>query len=420
MKVAVVIAAVAALRTTAAADPLDELGFGAAGTGMATARTAIATGAEAAHENPAGVARIDAPEALIGYSYAWNHLSIDGHGAGVDNARGTSLGLAVPIEIGGIRIAGAVATYLPDQFLARIQLTPVSEPSFVRFATAQQRIVVEPVAAIDLGDVAIGAGASILADAQSRDLTFNVGGTAGKKSGTASLDLSLPLRAAPLVGVWWRALPNLELAATFRGELSLDLALTITANVNVPGVVTGDAIVSLKSASYFTPARGTLAAAYRPSPSVVYTGEVGFERWHALGSGAPDLSIAIQLDVAPPIVNTTRPPAHFHDIPTVRLGTERGYGNWKLRGGLAWLPSPVPAQTGLTSFADGDRYVVAAGVGRRVTHRWLTEPLELDVGVMYQHIQHELIVKDFALQPGGAFSAGGDILQGSASATVRF
>ena len=404
---------------TAAADPLDELGFGAAAAGMATARTAIATGAEAVHLDPAGVARIDEPEVLIAYSYAWNHLAIDGHDAGVSNAHGTSLGLAIPLAIGGVRIAGGVAVYLPDQFLARLQLTPISEPSFVRFASAQQRIVVEPVAAIDLGDVAIGAGASILADARSRDLTFDVGGTASKRSGTATLDLSLPLRAAPLVGVWWRVAPNLELAATFRGELSLDLALDIRANVDVPGVVTGDAIVSLRSASYYTPARGTLAAAYR-TPGAVYTAELGFERWHALGSGVPDLRIAIELDVAPPLVSTLQPPAHFHDIPTARLGTERTYGNWRLRGGLAWLPSPVPAQTGLTSFADGDRYVAAAGVGRHVTSSWLTEPLELDLGVVYQHVAHELVVKNFALQPGGAFSSGGDVLQGSASATVRF
>jgi hypothetical protein len=330
------------------------------------------------------------------------------------------MGLAIPIELGGVRVAGGVAVYLPDQFLARIQLTPISEPSFVRFATQQQRIVVEPVAAIDLGDLAIGAGASLLADARSRDLTFDVGGTASKHSGTASLDLALPLRAAPLVGVWWRALPDLELAATFRGELSLDLALDIRANVDVPGVVSGDAIVSLRSASYYTPMRGALAAAYRPSAETVYTAELGFERWHALGSGAPDLKIAIDLDVAPPLVASLQPPAHFHDIPTVRLGTERTYGRWALRGGLAWLPSPVPAQTGITSFADGDRYVLAAGVGRRVTSSWLAEPIELDVGIVAQHVAHALVVKDVALQPGGAFSSGGDIVQGSASARVRF
>jgi len=411
---------VALLAGTAAADPLDELGFGAAATGMASARTAIATGAEAAHANPAGVARGDAVEALIGYSYAWNHLSIDGHDAGVTDARGTSMGLAIPIELGGVRVGAGVAVYLPDQFLARIQLTPISEPSFVRFATQQQRIVVEPVAAIDLGDVAIGAGASLLADARSRDLTFDVGGTASKHSGTASLDLALPLRAAPLVGVWWRALPDLELAATFRGELSLDLALDIRANVDVPGVVSGDALVSLRSASYYTPMRGALAAAYRPSADAVYTAELGFERWHALGSGAPDLKVAIDLDVAPPLVASLQPPAHFHDIPTVRLGTERTYGRWALRGGLAWLPSPVPAQTGITSFADGDRYVLAAGVGRRVTSSWLAEPIELDVGIVAQHVAHALVVKDVALQPGGAFSSGGDIVQGSASARVRF
>lgn len=406
--------------STAAADPLDELGTGAQATGMAGARTAIATGVEAIHANPAGVARGEAGEAMAGYAYTWNRLQIDDHDARVIDARGTTLGLAVPYDLGSVRVGAGVVVYLPDQFLARIQLTPVSEPSFVRFATQQQRIVVEPVAAVDFGDVAIGAGASILADARSRDLTFDVGGSAATKSGTATLDLSLPLRAAPLLGVWWQALPGLELAATFRGELSLDLDLDIKANVNVPGVVTGDALVSLRSASYYTPARGALAAAYHPSPRSVYTAELGIERWHALGSGVPDLSVAIELDVAPPLVTTQAPPAHFHNVPTFRVGTEQTRGKWRFRGGLAWLPSPVPAQTGLSSFADGDRYVGALGIGRVFHHAWLAEPLELDLGLQWQHVAHALVVKDFALQPGGAFSSGGDIAMANLSARIRF
>ena len=405
---------------TAAADPLDELGEGAASTAMATARTAIATGVEAIHTNPAGVARADGPEVLIGYGDAWNHLQLNGHDAGVADARGTTLGLAIPRDLGGVRVAAGIAVYLPDQFLARIQLTPVSEPTFVRFASQQQRIVVEPVVSIAVGDLAIGAGASILADARSRDLTFNVGGSARDHRGTASLDLSLPLRAAPLAGVWWSPAPAWSLAATFRGELSLDLALAIRANVDVPGVVTGDAIVSLRSASYYTPMRGTLAAAYTPTARSTYTAELGFERWRGLGSGVPDLAVAIELDVAPPLVATLQPPARFHDIPTVRLGTEQARGAWRFRGGLAWLPSPVPAQTGLTSFADGDRYVIATGLGRVFHHSWLAEPLELDVGIQWQHVAHMLVVKDVALQPGGAFASGGDILHGDASLTVRF
>ena len=412
---------IALLAGTAAADPLDAVGFGAAAAGMAESRTAMAVGAEAAHVDPAGVARGDRPEVLVGWQYSLDHLELDGHDAHVVDAHGTSIGLAVPFQLGRVRVGAGVALYLPDQYLARVELTPVSEPHFVRFESEAQRVVVEPVVAIAFGDFAIGAGASLLADARSRDLTFDVGVIGGQKQGNASLDVALPIRAAPLAGIWWRPHRKLELAATFRGELSLDLALDIRANVSVPGVVTGDAVVSLRSTSYFTPMRAGLAAAFHPTDDLVLTADLAWERWSTLGSGVPDLSVLVELDLTPPLISTMPPPARFHDIPTVRLGTERTYGAWKLRGGLAWLPSPVPAQTGLTSFADGARLLATAGVGVQIAPGGIfTRPIDLDLGLAWQQVAHALVTKDPAVSPGGAFSSGGDILQASMSATVRF
>ncbi len=409
------------LGATAHADPLDEIGFGAAATGMANARAALATGAEAAHTNPAGIARITRPELLIGWQYSHQRLAINDHDAGVLDAHGTSIGLAVPFAIGGVQLATGVALYLPDQFLARIQLTPVSEPHFVRFENAAQRIVVEPVAAVSFGHVAIGGGASLLADARSNDLTFDVGVIGGEKQGQASIDLALPLRAAPLVGIWYRPTPAIDLAATFRGELSLDLALDIQANVLVPGVITGDVQVLLRSVSYYTPMRAALAAAVHPSEDLAITGEVAWERWNALGSGVPALRVLIALDLAPPTVTTQRPPANFDDVFTARLGAEWTTGALRLRAGAAYLPSPVPAQTGLTSFADGARTLATLGLGYRIPPgEILLEPIDLDVGFGWQHVQHQLVRKDFAMVPGGAFSSGGDIIGGNITTTVRF
>ena len=406
---------------TAAADPLDEVGLGAASAGMAESRAALATGAEATHVDPAGVARADHPEVLVGWQDTIANLELDGHDAHVVDAHGTSIALAVPFDLGGLRLGAGVALYLPDQYLARIELTPVSEPRFIRFETAAQRIVVEPVVAIAFGDFAIGAGASLLADAKSRDLTFDVGVIGGQKQGNASLDVALPLRAAPLVGIWYRPHRKLELAATFRGELSLDLALDIRANVTVPGVVTGDATISLRSTSYFTPMRAGFAVAFRPTDDLDLTAELAWERWSALGSGVPDLRVLIALDLAPPLVGTQPPPALFHDIVTPRLGAEWRTGRLRFRAGAAYLPSPVPAQTGLTSFADGARFLATAGFGIRVGPGGVfTRPIDLDLGVGWQHIEHALVVKDPALSPGGAFSSGGDLLQASTSATVRF
>lgn len=413
---------VAVLATTAQADPLDELGTGAASTGMAGARTALAIGAEAAHDNPANVSRATSPELILGYQYSLEHLQLDGRDAGVVDAHGTTLALAIPFAIAGVQLGIGAAAYLPDQYLARIQLAPIGQPQFVRFASANQRVVVEPVASVSFGELAVGAGASLLANARSNRLTFEVGVDSGSTHGQADLDIELPLRVAPVVGVWWRPRPWLELAGTFRGELSLDVALDVRANVDVPDVISGDAIVTLRSVSYFTPMRGTVAAAVHATGDLVVTAEATWEHWSALGSGVPSLDVLVALDLAPPLVSSQAHPASFSDIVTTRVGAEWTPGDtWRLRAGLGYLPSPVPAQTGVTSFADGRRILGSIGAGVQIKPgAVLTRPLDLDLALAWQHVDHQLVVKDVALDPGGAFSSGGDIVQASISTTVRF
>jgi len=407
--------------STAAADPLDELGFGAAATGMANARSAVAVGAEAIHLDPAGLALAERPELLVGWQYAHDRLAINGDDADLLDAHGTSLGLAIPVRISGVQLGAGIALYLPDQFLARIQLAPISEPHYVRFESASHRAVVEPAVAIAIGDWAFGAGVSLLADARSRELVFDVGVVGGEKQGDARLDIALPVRIAPLAGVRWRPSPRVELAASFRGELSIDLDLDIVANIEVPNVVTGDATVSLRSVSYFTPMRATLGTAIHPRPDLVLTADVTWERWSALGSGVPDLRVLLALDIMPPLVESMREPARFRDIVTPRVGAEWRTGALRLRAGAGYLPSPVPSQTGITSFADGARVLATTGAGIRIEpNAILAQPIDLDLAIAWQHVARALVRKDAELQPGGAFSSGGDILQASASATVRF
>lgn len=411
----------AALAHGVAADPLDELGFGAAATGMANARGALAVGAESIHVDPSGVALAERPEVLLGWQIAHDRLEINGDAASVLDAHGTSFGLTVPFRIRGLRFGAGTALYLPDQYLTRIQLTPIGEPHYLRFESATQRLVVEPVVAVALGDWSFGAGASVLADARTRDLVFDVGVVAGTKQGEARLDIELPIRIAPLLGVRWRPSRKVEVGMSFRGELSLDLALDIVANIDVPNIVTGDATIALRSVSHFTPARATLAAAFYPRADLALTAQATWENWSALGSGVPDLRILLALDIEPPLVDSMQPPARFHDIVTLRAGAEWRTRCYRLRGGAGYLPSPVPAQTGLTSFADGDRTLATLGAGLRIApNAILAQPIDLDVALAWHHVFDDLVRKDIALSPGGAFSSGGEILQASASATVRF
>ena len=416
------VAAVAAAPTTAAADPLDESGLGEAAAAMANARTAIATGPEAAHTNPAGVARIGSAEALIGYQYADNHLDLDGRDSGVTATRGTAMGLAAPLgTVRGVQLALGTAFYLPDQYLARLQLFPTNEPEYVRLGAAQQRIVVDTVAAARWKDLAIGAGVSMLTNAKSRDLTFDVGVKSGEKVGAAHLDIDLPTRMAPLVGVSWKPNRYAELGAMFRGKLELDLAIDIVANVDVPNVVSGDAKIALRTVTNFTPMRAAIGGALHPVEGLTLSADVAYDRWSALGSGIPDLQVLVELSLAPPLIASTAPAAHFKDTITSRLGAEWLVAGMRVRGGVAYLPSPVPKQTGLTSFADGNRVLATLGAGVRVPARWLVaQPIDLDFGLGYQHVMRQIVEKDPAIDPGGSFSSGGNIYSMGASATVRF
>jgi hypothetical protein len=331
--------------------------------------TATAVGAAAAHHQPGGVARAAHPEVIAGWSAGWMGLELDGRDAGVEAVHGTTLALAVPVPVSPeVRLGVGLALYLPDQYLARIRLAPITEPRFVLLDN-DARIVVEPVAALAYADkLGVGVGASLLADARSNRIAFDVGVVAGAKVGAADLDVELPPRVAPLIGLWLKPHPRVRAGVTYRGQLSLDLALDILANVEVAGVVTGDALVALRASDYFTPARLTGAVAIDVTADATLAAEVAWVRWSAFPP-PPALDVLVALDITPPLVSTEAPAPGFTDVVTARLGGElwrRGAAvDVAARAGVAYLPSPVPPQLGLTSYADGDRLQLAAGVGRR-------------------------------------------------------
>lgn len=406
----------------AVADPLDSFGLGGAAAGAGGARTAVATGAEAAHHQPAGVALGDDPSLLLGWSFGHLGLELDGRDADVTDVHGTSIALAIPIAVNDrVKLGVGLALYLPDQYLARIRLAPVTEPRFILLDN-DARVVVEPVAAVSFQDkLAVGAGASILADARSRKLTFDVGVVAGNKVGEAELDVALPPRFAPLVGLWLRPHPRVRGAVTYRGQLALDLALDILANVEVAGVVTGDALVAVRASTYFQPARVTGGLAIDVADGLTVDADLTWARWSAFPR-PPALDVLVALDITPPLVSTDTPAAGFTDTFEARLGVDyRDRRGLAIRAGGGYLPSPVPPQIGLTSYADGDRLLLSAGAGYRVAAGpILTRPVDLDLGLQWQHVASRLTVKHVDDFPGQAFSSGGDLVHVTLTSTVRF
>src|SRR5262249_11695749 len=153
----------------------------------------------------------------IGYGGAVMGLTIDGKDAKVTPARGISFGVALPLKLGSWTVALGFALYMPDQFVVRIQLVPATEPHFVLLDNNLQHIVVTPVlASRPTRWLAIGAGATVLADAAGNGIDFNVGVVNQQKVGDASLDVSLPIRAAPVVGLTILPKKWLRFGASYR------------------------------------------------------------------------------------------------------------------------------------------------------------------------------------------------------------
>jgi hypothetical protein len=411
------------LCATASADPLDTFGFGARSTGLAGAVTASATGAAAAHTNPAGLALSSETELLLGWGYGRMGLEIDGADAGVLDTHGADLGLSIPFRIAGVPVAVGAALHLPDQFIVRVQLIPATEPHFVLLDNDVHRIVVEPVAAVrPFPWLALGAGVSILADAVGRTIRFDVGVVGGQPLGQGALDVELPPRIAPMVGALILPHERVRVGLAYRGAVDLALRLGILANVDVAGVVTGDALIDIRAINFFTPRRVTAALAVDPLPDLTLSAELAWLGWSAFEGGAPDVRILVALGITPPLVDTLFPPDDFSDTLAPRFSAEwRALPALALRGGYAVEPSPVPAQTGLTSFADNTRHVLALGAGLTfdVLRPVLPHPVTLDLGLQLHHLREKLTVKDQGQFPGAAFSSGGLILRGAATLSVK-
>ena len=419
--------AVLAVPAAAHAESFDSFGFGARSSAMAGAGAADTRGAAAAHTNPAGVASAKDPEVMLGWSFGHMALELSGRDARVLDAHGTDVGLAIPVEIGGMTHAFGLALYLPDQFVARLQLIPATEPHFVRLDNDVHRIVAEPVYSLKLSPyVSLGAGVSVLTNVAGNGITFNVGVVSGEKVGESALDVSMPTSVTPLVGVLITPTPRVRLAGTYRGELDLGLKLDILANVDIADVVVGDALISLRAINYFTPHRATAALAVDVTEELTVTGELTFQAWSRFRGGVPDLKVLVALGISPPLVEALFPEDDFEDTWTPRVGAEwktrLGPTDFAVRLGYAYEPTPVPDQTGLTSFADNDQHVIGFGAGLtlRAFEPILTRPVTFDIGAQWHHLKSRLTIKDQTMFPGETFQSDGEIVRGSATMTVAF
>jgi len=270
--------------------------------------------------------------------------------------------------------------------------------------------------------VALGAGATFLADGAGNGIDFRVGLRSGQVIAESALDVELPLRAAPVVGLLFTPRDDVRVGLRYSGEISLDLRLDVLAQVNVPGTpIGGDTLISVRGIGLYTPEQAAAGVSLGPWGGWTLSTELVWSHWSVLERASSDVALAVNIGISPSILQVEPPAPGFADTLSPRIGLERivplgEHSSIALRGGYRFEPTPVPEQTGLSSLMDSDRHVVGLGAGLRIepTCHGHPHPLvrawTLDASLVWNHLFDRRTRKTDPASPGGDFTVDGEVL----------
>lgn len=432
---ALALALALAAAAPARANPADVYGFGARGQAMAGAQVAGADDTSAAYYNPALLAASPDIRIDVGYQQAHPRLTVDDRDTNVDSSRGLAIGLAVPGQLLGARLAIGAGLFLPDQHITRTRTLASGQPRFQLFDNRPQRLFLAANVATRLPHgVYLGAGIAYMSSTQG---TVALDGVVGFPDPEVSqldmaIDVDLKTIRYPQAGVAWEMLPWLTVGASYRGgfHLQIDQTFDITGDVGTPGFppVVTDGSLHLRSQAQdlFQPAQLTGGAAARLTPRWTVAFDLAWHRWSTFENPAAHIELGLDLKQFQDLVDIPPqeplPLPHFHDIAIPRLGVEHTRGRTRWRAGYAYEPSPAPPQRGATNFIDNDKHTLAlgAGIDRAGLGGIVLKPISFDVALGLTWLPERTHAKLIAADPVGDYRSAGVIITGSVTSRWRF
>lgn len=406
------------IATTAEANPVDTLGFGDRGAALGGAMDASDDALSAAAYNPASSTFAARITLGFGYTCAIPDIEINHHRSPMEYAHAVSGALVIPWQMHrDWRLALAGMLYVPLDGFAKIRLHPATEPQVVMWDSRNHRIESRAIIGVNYrSTVSIGVGLSVLGDVAGDGLDLSVNTLPGRTEAQANLQIDVPWRIAPIIGILVQPMPGWRLGLRYMGELSLDADIYAKSYVRVPGTsIEGDTIVQARGLNFFSPSSLSLALSMDIKQWTV-SAQIAWQQWSKMTQVASDVDLLIRLGLDIDAISFPTMDPGWHDTWVTRIGLEhhiplsrgRSIG---LRWGYAYLPSPVPAQTGLSSFADSNRHLLATGAA-------LVLPAELwrlSIGLSLQaHVfENRLTRKNPDFSVGEDFMLSGAVYVGS-------
>jgi len=414
--------ALSLLAPSARADAPTVFGHGARSAALARADTAAPDAASAARQNPAAAA---APGARLrlGYAYGSLALHIDGRDAGASAVSGIDLAAQIGGARGPVSYGAAMALHLPDTQLAAIRFRPLTEPQFFLYEAPLQRIGVDFVAAARYKAFALGAGLTLGLDTGGQGARFEIAQDAGGTRGGARLDVALAYRASPLIGLT-ADLGRAAVGILFRGPMALGLGLDTEARIALKDApLNGITTVKVSGVSGYDPAILDFGARLSLFGGLTLLPAIEYAAYGAAPAPVTRVSIDANLGETRITRESLVPEPGLRDTLSPRLGVELrlpAADEWRFaaRAGYALVPSPVPPQTGYTSYADGTRHQMALGAGYHLIHLRGVD-LSLDLCAQVHVFAPREVDKPSAALPHAHFESGGSIVYAAASIEAR-
>jgi len=447
-------ASVASVSSEARANEPDTYGLGSRAAAMGGAMAADATDFSGNYYNPAALVGARGPSLSIGYTYAWNHLQTNGQDNGVADVHGLVGGLVVPGRLFGVPFAFGVGVYMPDTGISSVTALRQETPRWVLYDQRQSIIFIAANLAVrPLRWLELGGGVAFLAATKG---SFQISGTANVLSPYDSqlrheVDADLSAVRYPQVGARIEVPGVGHLAFVYRGQTKLDLSLTANlqgtvdfAGVQVPLLYS----LATQTAEAFLPQQVVLGGSFQRVPRLTVNVDVVFVNWAAFENPtavtASNLSVNVPAGlpvtippnpqpvtlVAPQFANRFVPHLGVEYVFPVAGGVrhlegdpiERRLVEVPVRAGYVYERSPVPPQTGVTSFIDADRHTVSVGTGLTLNAPGsvLMGSLTLDVHGQLSVLPERLTFKDNPASFVGDYRASGTMLGLGTTLTAVF
>lgn len=348
--------------TPAAATPAALFGPGPRTQALAGSGASLNVGSEAAFQNPAQLSLVRRPELSAGYGLhkSWlywqrgteteKRVELAAEGA-------TQLGFALPLWLGDEPLVLGLSSVSPGGTVARADLPLAEQPQFPLLVTRRQAVDFDLSAGYrPLPFLALGVGLRALA-ALSGNVEVE---RAGSRTSTSVRD-SLEPELAPLFGASafiGRATASLVLRTALRADFNVELAAVDLGATQLPplhlaGVAHYDPLALHAEYAHrlgeLTALAGVVYQRFSDTPALL-------PRTVSCPSERPDCAA---LDVSAPDLHDT---FDLHLALTYRLVAATN-ASLELRAGYAYLPSPVPEQTGSANFLDAARHRLAVGYG---------------------------------------------------------